>query len=251
MADPMLATRSLRKAFGGIVATDNLSLEVAAGEIHAVIGPNGAGKTTLVNLLSGQLRADGGEIVFNGGRITRLRPSTRSHRGLARSFQITSIFPDFSMLDNVALAVQAQSGHSFRFWRPAAGDERLYKPARDVLARVGLEGRGGVLAGNLAHGEQRQLEIAMALATRPKMLLLDEPMAGMGVEESQRMIALLGELKSDYTMLLVEHDMDAVFALADRITVLVYGRSIATGTPADIRANADVRDAYLGTSEAE
>jgi branched-chain amino acid transport system ATP-binding protein len=251
MADPMLATRSLRKAFGGIVATDNLSLEVAAGEIHAVIGPNGAGKTTLVNLLSGQLRADGGEIVFNGGRITRLRPSTRSHRGLARSFQITSIFPDFSVLDNVALAVQARSGHSFRFWRPAAGDQRLYKPARDVLARVGLEGRGGVLAGNLAHGEQRQLEIAMALATRPKMLLLDEPMAGMGVEESQRMIALLGELKSDYTMLLVEHDMDAVFALADRITVLVYGRSIATGTPADIRANADVRDAYLGTSEAE
>jgi branched-chain amino acid transport system ATP-binding protein len=251
MADPMLATRSLRKAFGGIVATDNLSLEVAAGEIHAVIGPNGAGKTTLVNLLSGQLRADGGEIVFNGGRITRLRPSTRSHRGLARSFQITSIFPDFSVLDNVALAVQARSGHSFRFWRPAAGDQRLYKPARDVLARVGLEGRGGVLAGNLAHGEQRQLEIAMALATRPKMLLLDEPMAGMGVEESQRMITLLGELKSDYTMLLVEHDMDAVFALADRITVLVYGRSIATGTPADIRANADVRDAYLGTSEAE
>ncbi|NNE82574.1 MAG: ABC transporter ATP-binding protein [Alphaproteobacteria bacterium] len=251
MADPMLATRSLRKAFGGIVATDNLSLEVAAGEIHAVIGPNGAGKTTLVDLLSGQLKADGGEIVFNGRRISRLKPSARSHRGLARSFQITSIFPDFTVLDNVALAVQAQSGHSFRFWRPAAGDARLYKPAGDMLARVGLEGRGGVLAGNLAHGEQRQLEIAMALATRPKMLLLDEPMAGMGIEESQSMIALLGELKSDYTMLLVEHDMDAVFALADRITVLVYGRSIATGTPADIRANADVRDAYLGTSEGE
>ena len=250
MADPMLATRRLRKAFGGILATDDLTLEVAAGEIHAVIGPNGAGKTTLVNLLSGQLKPDSGEILFDGGPVTRLRPYARSHRGLARSFQITSIFADFSVLDNVALAVQAHSGHSYRFWRPARGDEALYAPARAELERVGLGARADVLAGNLAHGEQRQLEIAMALATRPKMLLLDEPMAGMGVEESQRMVALLGELKSDYTMLLIEHDMDAVFALADRITVLVYGRSIAMGTPADIRANAEVRDAYLGTSEA-
>ena len=250
MVEPLLATRSLRKAFGGIVATDDLSLEVAAGEVHAVIGPNGAGKTTLVNLLSGQLKADAGEIVFDGGAITRLHTAARSHRGLARSFQITSIFPDFSVLDNVALAVQAHSGHSYRFWRPSQGDAALYGPARAELERVGLGGRVDVLAGNLAHGEQRQLEIAMALATRPKMLLLDEPMAGMGVEESQLMVALLGELKSDYTMLLIEHDMDAVFALADRITVLVYGRRIATGAPADIRANAEVREAYLGTSEA-
>jgi branched-chain amino acid transport system ATP-binding protein len=250
MVEPLLATRSLRKAFGGIVATDNLTLEVAAGEIHAVIGPNGAGKTTLVNLLSGLLKADAGEIVFDGGAITRLRPAARSHRGLARSFQITSIFHDFSVLDNVALSVQAHSGHSYRFWRPTRGDESLYAPAREVLGRVGLGARTGVLAGNLAHGEQRQLEIAMVLATRPKMLLLDEPMAGMGIEESQRMVELLRELKSDYTMLLIEHDMDAVFALADRITVLVYGRDIATGTPAEIRANGQVREAYLGAPEA-
>ncbi len=249
MAEPLLATRSLYKAFGGIVATDNLTLEVAAGEIHAVIGPNGAGKTTLVNLLSGLLKTDAGEIVFDGGAITRLRPAARSHRGLARSFQITSVFPDFSVLDNVALAVQAHSGHSYRFWRPVRGDAALYAPAREVLARVGLGARMEVLAGNLAHGEQRQLEIAMVLATGPKMLLLDEPMAGMGVEESQRMVELLRDLKSDYTMLLIEHDMDAVFALADRITVLVYGRDIATGTPAEIRANSQVREAYLGASE--
>ena len=250
MADPLLATRGLSKAFGGIVATDNLSLDVTAGEIHAVIGPNGAGKTTLVNLLSGLLKSDAGDIVFDGGAITRLRPAARSHRGLARSFQITSVFPDFSVLDNAALAVQAHSGHSYRFWRPARGDEVLYAPARGMLERVGLGARVDVLAGNLAHGEQRQLEIAMALATAPKMLLLDEPMAGMGIEESQRMVALLAELKSDYTMLLIEHDMDAVFALADRITVLVYGRDIATGAPADIRANRQVRDAYLGETEA-
>jgi branched-chain amino acid transport system ATP-binding protein len=250
MAKSLLATRGLCKSFGGIVATDNLSLEVTAGEIHAVIGPNGAGKTTLINLLSGLLKSDAGDIVFDGGAITRLRPAARSHRGLARSFQITSVFPDFSVLDNVALAVQAHSGHSYRFWRPTRGDEALYAPSRDVLQRVGLGARMDVLAGNLAHGEQRQLEIAMVLATGPKMLLLDEPMAGMGIEESQRMIALLGELKSDYTMLLIEHDMDAVFTLADRITVLVYGRDIATGAPADIRANAEVRDAYLGETEA-
>lgn len=249
MAEALLATRNLRKAFGGIVATDNLSLEVTAGEIHAVIGPNGAGKTTLVNLLSGLLKSDAGEVVFDGGVITRLRPAARSHRGLARSFQITSVFHDFSVLDNVALAVQAHSGHSYRFWQPTRGDESLYAPARDVLERVGLGARADVVAGNLAHGEQRQLEIAMALATGPKMLLLDEPMAGMGIEESQRMIALLGELKSEYTMLLIEHDMDAVFALADRITVLVYGRGIATGAPAEIRANSQVREAYLGQSE--
>jgi len=249
MVEPLLATRGLCKTFGGIVATDNLSLEVTAGEIHAIIGPNGAGKTTLVNLLSGLLKSDAGEIMFDGGAITRLRPAARSHRGLARSFQITSVFPDFSVLDNVALAVQAHSGHSYRFWQPTRGDERLYAPARAELERVGLEARMDVLAGNLAHGEQRQLEIAMALATRPKMLLLDEPMAGMGTEESQVMVSLLAELKSDYTMLLIEHDMDAVFALADRITVLVYGRDIATGAPADIRANAQVREAYLGTAE--
>jgi branched-chain amino acid transport system ATP-binding protein len=219
------------------------------GEIHAVIGPNGAGKTTLVNLLSGMLKTDAGEISFDDRQITRLTAAARVKRGLARSFQITSVLREFTAADNVALAVQAREGHSFRFWKPALEDPMLRRPAADILEQVGLADRANIVAGNLAHGEQRQLEIAMVLATGPKMLLLDEPMAGMGIEESQRMIALLGELKSNYTMLLIEHDMDAVFALADRITVLVYGRDIATGAPADIRANAEVREAYLGEAE--
>ncbi len=227
-----------------------MSLDVLPGEIHAVIGPNGAGKTTMLNLLSGQLKPDGGTIEFGGRNIARLSPAGRSHLGLARSFQITSIFRDFSALDNVALAIQAHDGHGFRFWRPARGDERLQAPAARVLEQVGLGARSNVLAGNLAHGEQRQLEIAMALATRPRLVLLDEPMAGMGLEESGRMIKFLRSLKGEYAMLLVEHDMDAVFALADRITVLVYGRAIASGPPEQIRANQDVRDAYLGDDEA-
>jgi len=247
--DIRLEARSLQKSFGGLMATDNLSLEVAHGEIHAVIGPNGAGKTTLVHLLSGLLRPDGGQIVFEGRDITRLSASARVRRGLARSFQITSIFREFTALENVMLAVQAGQGHSFRFWRPVMQDLRLIDPAREMLERVGLGARTDVQAGNLAHGEQRQLEIAISLATDPTFLLLDEPMAGMGPEESQGMIAFLKELKRDYTMLLIEHDMDAVFALADRITVLVYGRVIATGTPDEIRNDATVRAAYLGGDE--
>jgi len=250
VSDALLSTANLCKSFGGVIAADGVSLEVVPGEIHAVIGPNGAGKTTLVNLLSGMLKADAGEIAFDGGSIARLPAAARVKRGLARSFQITSVLREFTAADNVALAIQARQGHSFRFWKPALEDLTLRQPAADLLDRVGLADRADIVAGNLAHGEQRQLEIAMVLATGPKMLLLDEPMAGMGIEESQRMIALLGELKSDYTMLLIEHDMDAVFALADRITVLVYGRDIATGSPADIRANAEVRGAYLGESEA-
>ena len=249
MSDALLSTANLRKSFGGVVATDGVSLEVVPGEIHAVIGPNGAGKTTLVNLLSGLLKTDGGEITFDGHAVTRLSTAARVKRGLARSFQITSVLREFTAADNVALAVQARQGHSFRFWRPALEDPTLRDPAAAILEQVGLAERADIVAGNLAHGEQRQLEIAMVLATGPTMLLLDEPMAGMGIEESQRMIELLRELKSQYTMLLIEHDMDAVFALADRITVLVYGRDIATGAPADIRANADVREAYLGESE--
>ena len=246
MSEPALTTVSLTKHFGGVIAADKLSLEVLRDEIHAVIGPNGAGKTTAVNLLSGLLKPDDGRIVFDDRDVTRLTPAARVKRGLARSFQITSVFRDFTALDNVAMAVQACHGHSFRFWRPARSDESLRAPAREVLARVGLGARMDVLAGNLAHGEQRQLEIAMALATRPKMLLLDEPTAGMGVLETQRMITFLNDLKGHYTMLLIEHDMDAVFALADRITVMTYGRVIATGTPADIRADDAVREAYLG-----
>ena len=246
MADPLLAVEALSKRFGGITATDNISLEVSAGEVHAVIGPNGAGKTTLLAQLSGTLRPNSGTIRFDGADITHLSAPERALRGLARSFQVTSILRDFTCLDNVALAIQAHAGHSFRFWRPASRDPRLREPAQAVLQELGLSELGEETAGNLAHGDQRQLEIAMALATSPKMLLLDEPMAGMGPEDSDRTTRYLRSLKGRYTMLLVEHDMDAVFALADRITVLVYGRAIASGPPADIRADATVRQAYLG-----
>jgi branched-chain amino acid transport system ATP-binding protein len=248
--EPLLEARGLVKRFGGLVATDNLDLAVEPGEIHAVIGPNGAGKTTLIAQLSGELRPNAGAIRFAGEDVTALPAPARSQRGLARSFQITSVFRGFSALDNVALSLQAHDGHSFRFWRDARSETNLREPARAILDEVGLGHRADVTAANLAHGEQRQLEIAMALATRPRMLLLDEPMAGMGREESERMVALLKRLKGRETILLIEHDMDVVFALADRITVLVYGRAIATGAPAAIRANADVRQAYLGEDNA-
>jgi branched-chain amino acid transport system ATP-binding protein len=242
----MLEIRGLSKNFGALRASDGIDLEVREGETHAIIGPNGAGKTTLIAQLAGNLRPDAGRIRFAGEDITALPAHKRARRGLARSFQITSIYPGFSALDNVALAVQASAGHSFRFWRPARRDPQLIAPAQALLEEVGLSGRGQVLAANLAHGEQRQLEVAMVLATRPRLLLLDEPMAGMGVDESQRMIALLTSLKRRQTIILVEHDMDAVFRLADRISVLVYGRIIASGAPAEIRANREVRSAYLG-----
>lgn len=242
----LLETVSLVKRFGGLAATDGLSMAVAEGELHALIGPNGAGKSTLIGQLSGELAPDSGRILFDGHDVTRLPAHKRAQRGLARSFQITLIFPSFSTLDNVSLAVQAHAGHSFRFWRDAGRDRRLADPARAVLERVGLGARAATPADALAHGEKRQLELAMALATRPRLLLLDEPMAGMGPEESARMVRLLAELKGTVTILLVEHDMDAVFALADRITVLVRGKDLATGTPAEIRGDAAVREAYLG-----
>ena len=216
------------------------------GETHAVIGPNGAGKTTFISQLAGNLRPDAGRIVFAGEEITPLAAPRRARKGLARSFQITSIYLEFTALDNVALAVQARSGHSFRFWRAARSEEALRSESRRILDEVGLANRAQVLAANLSHGEQRQLEVAMALATRPRLLLLDEPMAGMGAEESQRMITFLGSLKQRHSIILVEHDMDAVFRLADRISVLVYGRLIATGAPDKIKANEEVRKAYLG-----
>jgi branched-chain amino acid transport system ATP-binding protein len=242
----LLAISNLSKRFEGVLATDQVSLSVNEREVHALIGPNGAGKTSLLAQISGELRPDEGTIRFDGSDITRLPVHRRAHLGLARSFQISSIFPDMTVLGNVALAVQIIGGHSFRFWRPARTNPRLNTPAAGIVEQVGLGERDDLLAAELSHGEQRQLEIAMALASRPRMLLLDEPMAGMGPEESRRLIDLLGRLRGSVTILLVEHDMDAVFALADRITVLVYGRVIATGTPAEIRSNAEVREAYLG-----
>ena len=242
----LLQIEGLTKRFGGVVACDEVSLGVGRGELHAVIGPNGAGKTTLVGQLTGEVAPDAGCIRFDGRDITAMPVHRRSQLGLARSFQVTSLFADFTALDNVALAVQAHAGHSFRFWRDARCEMQLREPARAALARVGLSERAGVLVANLSHGEHRQLEIAMALAGRPRMLLLDEPMAGMSPEESARMVGMLRELKRELTILLIEHDMEAVFALADRITVLLYGRLIASGSPATIRANAEVREAYLG-----
>ncbi len=249
MADMLLRVEDLRKSFGGVVATDNLSLAVEEGSVHAIIGPNGAGKTTLISQLSGALASDAGRILFDGRDITALAAPARSRRGLARTFQITSIFHEFTALDNVALAVQAHDGHSFRFWRPVRGERRLREPARAVLDLVGLGDRADVTASDLSHGEHRQLEIAMALASKPRMLLLDEPMAGMGPEESRLMVEILQGLAGTLTILLIEHDMEAVFALADRITVLVYGQAIASGTVEEIRANPEVRTAYLGEEE--
>jgi len=250
VAEPLLQIDGLSKRFGGVVASDNIVLAVPEGELHAIIGPNGAGKTTLIGQLTGEVTPDAGRIRFAGTDITSAPTHRRSLLGLARSFQITSLFQDFSALDNVALAVQAHAGHSFRFWRNARRESALREPARKALARVGLAERIDAPVASMSHGEHRQLEIAMALATAPRMLLLDEPMAGMGPEESQRMVALLRELKGELTILLVEHDMEAVFALADRITVLVYGRVIASDAPAAVRANAEVRQAYLGEQEA-
>ena len=249
MSEPLLQVTNLAKRFEGIVATDNLTLDVAAGELHAVIGPNGAGKTTLIGQLGGQVTPDSGRIRFAGIDITALPIHRRCRLGLARTFQIASLFLDLSVLDNVALAVQAHAGHSFRFWRGARSEPELRQPARTALARVGLAQRADLPASALSHGEHRQLELAMALAGQPRMLLLDEPMAGLGPEESARIIEMLRALKQDLTILLVEHDMEAVFALADRITVLVYGRVIASGTPEAVRANEEVRRAYLGEDD--
>jgi branched-chain amino acid transport system ATP-binding protein len=246
VADPLLRVEKLVRRFGGILATDHLSLDVIRGELHAIIGPNGAGKTTLISQLTGQLLPNSGTVHFAGQDITRLPAWRRSALGLARSFQITSLLPDFTASDNVALAAQAHDGHSFRFWGRAREEQHLRQAAQSALARVGLADRADTLVSKLSHGEQRELELAVALATRPQLLLLDEPMAGLGTTESARMVKLLQELRREVTIVLVEHDMEAVFALADRITVLVYGRVIASDVPAAIRGNEEVRRAYLG-----
>ncbi|MDW3206954.1 MAG: ABC transporter ATP-binding protein [Alphaproteobacteria bacterium] len=246
----LLEVRDLQKSFGGVHATKNVSLDVLEGEVHAVIGPNGAGKTTLISQLCGEQMPDSGRVRFAGKDITRASGPARAHMGIARSFQITTVFQDMTLLENVSVSVQAHDGHSFRFWANAGRDEALNAKAMTYLKEVGLQDKAHVLSREVSHGEHRQLEIAMALATEPKMLLLDEPMAGMGTEESQRMIEILKRFKGHKTMLLVEHDMDAVFALADRISVLVYGEVIATDTPEAIRDNEAVRQAYLGEEAA-
>jgi branched-chain amino acid transport system ATP-binding protein len=250
MPDALLETRQLCKRFGGLVATDDVSVEIRPGEIHAIIGPNGAGKTTLIAQLAGELAPDAGQIMFAGEDITRLSTADRVSRGLARSFQITNVFREFSALDNVTLAVQQAAGHSFHFWRAARHEAELREPAEALLSELGLAERRHVPAGNLSHSEKRTLEIAMVLATKPRLVLFDEPLAGMAPEDSKRMVRTLAGLKGNVTILLIEHDMDAVFALADRLTVLVYGRAIATGTPQALRANEAVQRAYLG-EEAE
>jgi branched-chain amino acid transport system ATP-binding protein len=249
MAEPLLELRNLRKNYGALVVTDDVSLSVAPGELHAIIGPNGAGKTTLIHQISGMLPSNSGQILFAGEDITHLTMPQRVDRGLARSFQITSILPGFSALENVALAVQARSGSSFRFLGNASQEKALNDPAMACLSEVGLGSRAHVPAGLLSHGEKRQLELAIGLATEPKLLLLDEPLAGTGHDESQRVVETLRRLKNRLTVVLIEHDMDAVFSLADRVSVLVYGRVIATDTPERIRAHPEVRAAYLGEEE--
>jgi branched-chain amino acid transport system ATP-binding protein len=244
----LLAATGLVKRFGGLRATDGLNLLIEQGELHALIGPNGAGKSTAIALLAGELAADAGRIRLGGADITRLSTAARVRAGLARSYQVTSLFADFTALQNLALVLQIRAGHSFRCWRPAAADRRLTDPAAALLERFAL--RPDTPARYLSHGEQRQLELALAVATEAKLLLLDEPMAGLGAAESEAMTATLAALKRDATILLVEHDMDAVFALADRITVLVYGRAIFTGTPDEIRRHPEVRQAYLGEDAA-
>jgi len=246
MSDVLLETRQIRKRYGGIVASDGIDLDVQRGSLHAIIGPNGAGKTTLIAQLAGQLRPDSGTILFDGQPVDRLPAYQRARGGFARSFQITNVILELTVLDNLAPAVQAREPHSFRFWTDASRDPSLREPARHVLDTIGLSTRADVPAGQLSHGEKRALEIGIALATEPKLLLLDEPLAGTGPEEAARVVKLLASIKGQLTILMIEHDMDAVFALADVISVLVSGRIIASGLPTAIRANPDVRRAYLG-----
>jgi branched-chain amino acid transport system ATP-binding protein len=246
MPDAILATEGLYKRFGGLTVTDGVSLTVAENELHAIIGPNGAGKTTLLEQLSGRLRPDAGIIRLGGDDVTLLPAQARASRGLGRSFQITSIFSEFTVTENVAMAIQVRDGHSFRFWRQIGRDMPLKQRACAVIDRVGLAARADMPAARLAHGEKRALELGIALAMQPRVLLLDEPLAGMGSEESTRMTQLLATLKGTITIVLIEHDMDVVFNLADRVSVLVYGRVVASDSPDAIRSNDDVRRSYLG-----
>jgi len=248
-ANALLRTENLVKRYGGLLVTDSVSIDLRPGELHAIIGPNGAGKTTLINQLSGELAANSGQIIFAGSSVTRLPIHQRARRGLLRSYQITSIFEDFTVLENTVLAAMGAREHAFRFWLPMLGRKDLTRTAHEALAVTHLGQLAQTPAAELAYGQRRQLELAMALAAQPKVLLLDEPMAGMSVQESAEVVALLKRLKGQQTILLIEHDMDAVFALADRITVLVYGRAVVSGTPEQIRNNDEVRAVYLGDGQ--
>ena len=246
MTEPVLEIKDLRKTFGALKATDGVSLTLLPGEIHALIGPNGAGKSTLIKQITGEIRQDSGTIRFRGEVVDALDAAERARRGLARSFQVSSVIADFTVLQNVALAVMGESGTIYRFLRPVLRDPLLTGPAREHITAAGLSGREAMRADELSHGERRKLEIAMALAMRPRAFLLDEPMAGMGTEGAGQLVTLLSDLRHEAPILLVEHDMDAVFALADRISVLSYGRIIASGSVADIRGSVEVRRSYLG-----
>lgn len=245
----LLSIRGLIKRYGGLTVTDRLDLDVEHGHTHAIIGPNGAGKTTLLGQIAGEVKPDAGTIAFGGVAIGRWPVARRARLGIGRSYQINSIVESFSVLENLVLAVQAAHGHNFRFWRPATDIPALVDEADTTAEQVGIAGLRDRIAGQLAYGEQRQLELAMALATRPQLLLLDEPMAGLGPSESERMVALIERLRRARTIVLVEHDMQAVFALADRVSVLVQGQVVFTGSPADARQSSVVRDAYLGDEE--
>ena len=249
MAEPLLRIESLCKSFGAVRACHDLSLEVHAGEIHALIGPNGAGKTTLLNQIAGDLSSDSGRIFLTGQEITHLPLYRRAPLGLARSYQITSVFANLSVEENMLLAIQAHHGHSFRFWGRGLKDPQLLAELGPALETVGLNERAEAIAGNLSHGEKKQLEVGMALACKPQLMLLDEPMAGMGPGGSIELAKLIRKLKKEMTLLLVEHDMEAIFSLADRITVLVYGEVVATGSVDEIRSNPAVRQAYLGEED--
>ena len=251
MIEPLLETHQLVKSFGAMMVTASVSVSVLPGEIHALIGPNGAGKTTFIAQIAGEIEPDSGKISFDGWDITSIPVYQRARLGIRRMFQLTSVFRGYSAMDNLLLAFQAQDGHNFSFWKDGRNDRKLAQSAMSILDQVGISDRAEVQAGALSHGEQRQLELAMVLAGSPRLLLLDEPTAGMGIKETERMVGLLSTLRGKYSVLLVEHDMDAVYALADRVTVLVYGRVIASGTVEEIRAHPQVRLAYLGDDEVE